>query len=82
MSINDPYVTFYAIGSDAKCLVCAKTVYKMEAARYGPNVHEACFKCSECNVQLDTENAVFHNGVFRCKLHHKALAGQKKNLDF
>jgi hypothetical protein len=71
------------VGGDPKCVVCHKTCYKMEAARYDQPVHNSpCFKCKECGVQLDTGNAVFHNDIFYCKMHFHSLAGQKKHLDF
>ncbi len=35
-------------GGDPKCVVCSKTCYKMEAARYDQPVHQKCFNCKEC----------------------------------
>ncbi len=69
-------------GANEKCHVCTKTVYKVEKAPYDIPCHKNCFKCKQCNVLLDSINAVFHNEVFYCKKDYHALAGQKKHLDF
>merc|ERR1712137_656434 len=54
---------FFTMGSamSAKCKVCTKTVYPMEAIRFKDlTYHKLCFKCQECGFKLNLKTA---NGI-------------------
>lgn len=73
------------INSDLACFLCSKQVYPVEAVRLDDKkqVHQGCFKCSDCKATLQIANFQFIEGQLFCKAHQKAAferANSSSNL--
>ncbi|XP_037045566.1 uncharacterized protein LOC119081000 isoform X2 [Bradysia coprophila] len=63
-----------AAEAEKNCRACGKAVYKMEEMKAERNIwHKNCFKCSECNKQLNVDTYESHESILYCKPHFKAL---------
>ncbi|KAJ6641942.1 LIM domain-containing protein WLIM2a [Pseudolycoriella hygida] len=63
-----------AAEAEKNCRSCSKAVYKMEEIKAERNIwHKSCFKCSECNKQLNVDTYESHESILYCKPHFKAL---------
>jgi hypothetical protein len=70
------------MNGNAKCAICAKTVYAMERMDAdGMAFHKTCMKCEECNCTLKLGNYASLAGKYYCKTHYKQLFKLKGNYD-
>ncbi|ELR21906.1 LIM domain containing protein [Acanthamoeba castellanii str. Neff] len=70
------------MNGNAKCAICAKTVYAMERMDAdGMSFHKTCMKCEECNCTLKLGNYASLAGKYYCKTHFKQLFKLKGNYD-
>ncbi|XP_051865495.1 LIM domain and actin-binding protein 1a isoform X4 [Pristis pectinata] len=64
------------------CVTCQKTVYPMERLVANQQVfHNACFRCSHCNMKLSLGNFASLHGNIYCKPHFSQLFKSKGNYD-
>ena len=57
-----------------QCMVCSKTVYKMEEMRVqGQVIHRTCFRCHHCNKFLSMKGFAKEAGDLYCKEHYLEL---------
>ncbi|CAG2162779.1 unnamed protein product, partial [Oppiella nova] len=64
------------------CKVCSKHVYQMEKIKAEKSVfHKQCFRCKECNKQLNVDNYSSHEGQLYCMPHFKQLFQPKAKFD-
>ncbi|XP_045466999.1 uncharacterized protein LOC123675614 isoform X27 [Harmonia axyridis] len=60
------------------CKCCGKQVFQMEQIKAEKAVwHKNCFRCHECNKQLNVDTYESHEGTLYCKPHFKALFAPK-----
>jgi len=61
-----------------KCVRCTKSVYAAERMEAGGHIfHKLCFRCSECDMQLNLNSYNQADGILYCKNHfHKAVTSQ------
>ncbi|XP_044764119.1 uncharacterized protein LOC123320762 isoform X12 [Coccinella septempunctata] len=56
------------------CKCCGKQAFQMEQIKAEKAVwHKNCFRCHECNKQLNVDTYESHEGTLYCKPHFKAL---------
>jgi len=59
---------------DNNCRACGKIVFQMEQIKAERNVwHKNCFRCEECNKQLNVDTYQSHESKLYCKPHFKSL---------
>lgn len=73
------------MASMGKCSRCNKTVYQLEAVRYGPPgkelvSHKGCFKCENegCAWQLTIGTYHYYEGHVYCKAHNAMTGSSNK----
>jgi len=77
------------------CKICNKEPYVVERLVAEKSWwHKTCFRCKECNKQLNLDSYASHQGIIYCKPHHRDLFKPKaantdisdeitkRNLDF
>jgi len=77
------------------CKICDKEPYVVERLVAEKSWwHKTCFRCKECNKQLNLDSYASHQGIIYCKPHHRDLFKPKaantdisdeitkRNLDF
>jgi hypothetical protein len=58
----------------SNCRACEKPVFQMEQIKAEKGVwHKNCFRCTECNKQLNVDTYQSNEGSLYCKPHFKAL---------
>ncbi|KAG5681886.1 hypothetical protein PVAND_011293 [Polypedilum vanderplanki] len=63
---------------EKKCHACDKVVFQMEQIKAEKKFwHRSCFRCAECNKQLNVDTYQSHEGVLYCKPHFKSLFAPK-----
>jgi len=70
---------FQEEGQSEKCTSCGKTVYLAEKLVLEDRTmkrlfHKLCFKCSNCEIQLDLRTGGFSGGKVYCKNHLKEVS--------
>ncbi|OTF74988.1 LIM domain containing protein, partial [Euroglyphus maynei] len=69
-------------GESIKCKICSKHVYHMEQIKAVKSIfHKSCFRCIDCNKQLNMDSYSSHEGQIYCKLHFKQLFQPKPNFN-
>ncbi|XP_075589923.1 uncharacterized protein LOC124497866 isoform X10 [Dermatophagoides farinae] len=69
-------------GESTICKICSKHVYHMEQIKAVKSIfHKSCFRCIECNKQLNMDSYSSHEGQIYCKPHFKQLFQPKPNFD-
>ncbi|XP_044261086.1 LIM domain and actin-binding protein 1 isoform X6 [Tribolium madens] len=62
----------------SNCRSCGKAVFQMEQIKAEKAVwHKNCFRCTECNKQLNVDTYQSNEGSLYCKPHFKALFAPK-----
>ncbi|CAH0549096.1 unnamed protein product [Brassicogethes aeneus] len=60
------------------CKACYKTVFQMEQIKAEKAIwHKNCFRCTECNKQLNFDTYQSNEGNLYCKPHFKSLFAPK-----
>ncbi|XP_044726595.1 uncharacterized protein YFR016C isoform X11 [Chrysoperla carnea] len=63
---------------EQNCKACSKQVFQMEQMKAEKAIwHKNCFRCKECNKQLNVDTYQSHEGTLYCKPHFKALFAPK-----
>ncbi|XP_063704343.1 LIM domain and actin-binding protein 1 isoform X2 [Culicoides brevitarsis] len=63
---------------DNNCKACGKTVFQMEQMKAERSIwHKNCFRCEECQKQLNFDTYESHEGKLYCKPHFKSLFSPK-----
>ncbi|RZC39291.1 uncharacterized protein BDFB_009590, partial [Asbolus verrucosus] len=58
----------------SNCRACGKAVFQMEQIKAEKAIwHKNCFRCEECNKQLNVDTYQSNEGTLYCKPHFKAL---------
>ncbi|XP_075677800.1 uncharacterized protein LOC113795052 isoform X4 [Dermatophagoides pteronyssinus] len=81
-SYGSNHMNGVCIGESTKCKICSKHVYHMEQIKAVKSIfHKSCFRCVECNKQLNMDSYSSHEGQIYCKPHFKQLFQPKPNFD-
>ncbi|PIN27222.1 Regulatory protein MLP [Handroanthus impetiginosus] len=67
---NPSKVSSFFSGSQDKCAVCTKTVYRLEKVTMeGEFYHKSCFRCAHGGCFLTTSSYAALDGILHCKPH-------------
>jgi hypothetical protein len=66
------------LNAEKNCHACGKVVFQMEQIKAEKKFwHKNCFRCSECNKQLNVDTYQSNESVLYCKPHFKTLFAPK-----